>query len=53
MYSKLINNPTITTLKLTHPSAELYSPNQGFLNSGIFKIINENLTARNKKEVVW
>jgi uracil-DNA glycosylase len=53
MYSKLINNPTITIMRITHPSAELYSPNQGFLNSNIFKDINAELSKRNLKEIIW
>jgi len=53
MYSKLINNPTITLLSLVHPSSELYSPNQGFLNSEIFKEINKEILARNQKEIIW
>ena len=52
-YSKLINNPTITVLKYVHPSSEIYSPNQGFLNSGIFKKINSELLARNKSAIIF
>jgi len=53
IYSKLINNPSITILQYTSPNAELYSPNQGFLNSNIFRDINTELSNRNKSQIIW
>lgn len=52
MYSKLINNPTITLLQYSHPSTHLYG-GEGFLNKGMFKEINKELNARNLKEIIW
>lgn len=52
-FTKFATNITHSILKVSHPAAELYKPNAGFFDSNCFKKINEELLARNRKEIVW
>jgi len=53
IYAKFATNITHSVLKVSHPAAELYKPNAGFFGSNCFRECNNQLLARNKKEVVW
>ena len=53
IFTKFATNITHSILKVSHPAAELYKPNAGFFDSNCFKKINEELLARNRKEIVW
>lgn len=53
LYKKYIKNVTHSIFTVPHPAAEIYNFNAGFYDSNIFRNINEELAARNKKIIYW
>ena len=51
-FESLITNPTHSIIEAAHPAVSCYG-GSGFFDSNIFRECNNQLLARNKKEVVW
>ena len=52
-FSPLITNSTHGIVGTVHPAADLYSGQDRFYGSDCFKKTNEELNARNLKEIIW
>ncbi len=52
-FSPLISNSTHKIVETVHPAADLYSGNDIFYGSDCFRKVNEELNARNLKEILW
>ena len=52
-FSPLITNSTHGIVETVHPAADLYSGTSKFYGSNCFKLVNEELNARNLKEIIW
>ena len=52
-YAKFTTNKTHSILTASHPAAEIYNKNAGFLGSNIFKECNVELELRNMNIIHW
>lgn len=48
-----ITNPSHAVVEAAHPAADLYRKESLFYGSGCFEKVNEELSARNIKEIIW